>query len=79
MAEDKTLLEKLNEAWESMPPGAKNKLYNDFDWKHQNVADILKKGRKDEDILTRLLSNIKTVSEDIANDVNEQNEIVQSI
>lgn len=82
MAEEKEKTElhlKLIEAWENMPTGAKNLLYNNTDWVKQNVADILKNGRKDESTLEQLLEDIKKASDEIADDINKSNQIVQAL
>ena len=82
MAEDKEKTElhlKLIEAWDNMPSGAKNLLYKNTDWVKQNVADILKNGRKDESTLEQLLEDIKMASDEIADDINKSNEIVQAL
>lgn len=75
----KTNLDKLREAWENAPTGAKNRVYEVFGYTHQNVADVLKNGRKDESIILSLLNAIKQSSKDIADDVAKQNSIVQSL
>lgn len=79
MAEDNTLLEKLREAWDNMPPGAKNKLYSDHEYTNQNVRDILKNGRKDKNVLVKLIDDIKSVSSEITEDINALNEKVQAV
>ncbi|WP_142783395.1 hypothetical protein [Changchengzhania lutea] len=76
---EKTSLEKLKEAWDSMPPGAKNRLYNDFGHTNQNVASILKNGRKDQSVIQSLLSDVKTVSDEITEEIKNKNEKVQAL
>ena len=76
---EKTTLEKINEAWDNMPTGAKTRLLDVFGYKRQNVHDILKNGRKDESVLDSLLCAIKQASKDVTTEYQEQNEIVQSV
>jgi len=76
---EKTNLEKLREAWDNAPTGAKNRLYDSFGYTNQNVGDVLKNGRKDESIIISLLHAIKQASKDVATDVVKKNQIVQSL
>ena len=75
----KTSIEKLREAWDKMPPGAKNKLYADFGHTSQNVADVLKNGRKDEQVIITLLKNVKAVSKSIFQEIEDKNKKVQAL
>lgn len=77
--DEKTNIEKLREAWDNMPPGAKNRLYSDYGHTHQNVSDILKKGRKDEATILNLLEDIKNASKDVTKEVTMQNQKVQAL
>lgn len=72
-------IEKLREAWENAPVGAKNRVYNHFGYTNQNVSDVLKNGRKDESIILSLLAAIKQASKDITATVVKQNETVQAL
>lgn len=76
---EKSAHDRLIEAWENMPIGSKNKLCIDFGYTKQNIADILKNGRKDEAMLEQLLIEIKTVSSQITEGINDQNNRVQAI
>lgn len=77
--EVKTNLDRLREAWDNAPNGAKNRVYDHFGYTHQNVLDVLKNGRKDESIILSLLAAIKQASKDITEGVMSQNELVQSV
>lgn len=71
--------EKLKEAWNNMPPGAKNKLYNDYGHTNQNVASILKNGRKDNKVIIDLLNDVKAASREVTEDIKLQNDKVQAV
>lgn len=76
---EKSNIEKLREAWENAPVGARNRVYEVFGYTQQNVADVLKNSRKDESIILSIINAIKQSSKDIADDVVKQNNIVQSV
>ena len=74
---EKTNIERLREAWENAPSGAKNLLYDMFGYTKQNVADILENGRKSDQIVIDLLNDFKVASAKISEDVEKQNALVQ--
>lgn len=76
--EERTLLEKLQEAWAELPDGAKSIVFEQG-YIHQTISHILKNGRKDEKILTDLMEVIKTASAQAAQKAQEQNEKVQAV
>lgn len=72
-----TTQQKLIKAWSAAPYGAKAIVYK----KHtqQNVADILKNGRKNEELIVNLLQDVKEASNMIALDIAKHNKKVQAI
>jgi len=69
---------KLRKAWEIAPAGSKKKV-EDYGFSNQNTASILKKGRKKDFKIDELLQAIKRASAEIAQDVNDRNNQVQSL
>jgi len=69
---------KLRKAWEIAPAGSKKKV-EEYGFSNQNTASILKKGRKKDFKIDELLQAIKRASAEIAQDVNERNNQVQSL
>ena len=70
--------ERLNRVWKIAPTGSRALVYT-YGYTHQNISSILKVGRKDETIVSNLLDSIKRASAEIAQDVNERNNQVQSL
>jgi hypothetical protein len=70
-------LEKLRMAWKNAPTGAISRVYRNYT--HQNVADILEKGRRDETIIENLLVAIKESSEEVAQEISKHNQTVQDL
>lgn len=79
MMAEKTNIERLRQAWENAPSGAKNTLYEMFGYTKQNVADILENGRKSDKIVVTLLEDFKKASAAVNEIVSQQNEIVQEV
>lgn len=75
----KTNLEKLQEAYENLPHGGKMKLVEDFGYTKQTVKDMVKNGRKNQNAITKLIAEIKIVSEELTEAVKSQNELVQAV
>jgi len=69
---------KLRKAWEIAPAGSKKKV-EEYGFSNQNTASILKKGRKKDFKIDELLQAIKRASAEIAQDVNDRNNQVQSL
>lgn len=77
--EQLTTLDRLRLAWKSAPTGAISKLYSEHGYTQQNVADILKNGRKDEIIIEDLLEKLKICSQKVADEINKSNQEVQDL
>lgn len=76
--EEKTLLEKLQEAWTELPEGAKSIVFSQgYDQRYVN--QLLKAGRKDESIIEEVLEVVKNASAQAAQKAQEQNEKVQAV
>lgn len=75
----KTNLEKLRQAWDVAPKGAKERLYKHFNYNRQSANDIIRNGRKDDEKITRLLVAIKQASKDVLADINKANDKIQKI
>lgn len=74
----KTGLEKLKEAWENAPEGAKAIVF-EKGYKHQTVSHILLNGRKDENIILELLDVVKKASKQAYKNAQEANKLVQAL
>ena len=70
--------ERLKKAWEIAPTGSRVLVYT-YGYTHQNISGIFKTGRKNKTIIKKLLDSIKRASAEIAQDVNERNNQVQSL
>ena len=71
-------INKLRKAWEIAPTGAKSKVEG-YGFRNQTTSHILKFGRTKESRIEALLQAIKRASAEIAQDVNERNNQVQSL
>jgi len=69
---------KLRKAWKIAPAGSKKKV-EEYGFSNQNTASILKKGRKKDFKIDELLEAVKRASAEIAQDVNDRNDQVQSL
>lgn len=76
---EKTNHERLKEAWENAPDGVKARVIKCFGYTWQNIDNMLKNGRKDEDTLLSLLQAIKQASADVVKEAYEKNNVVQSV
>ena len=69
----------LKRVLDSAPDGTKARLVSAFGYTHQNVADVIKKGRVDASQIDSLINAVKQASKDVYEDIRRANEKVQSI
>lgn len=75
---DEVLMMRIRHIWDNMFYGAKSRLYSKHGWTKQNVADIIKNGRKDENTLKKLIDDMKESSLAVADDIEIRNKNIQS-
>lgn len=76
---EKTNIERLREAWASLPYNAKAIVFKDFGYTNQGVNHILLHDRKDDGIIIRLLECVKRASAKAVKEVEKQNRKVQEV